>query len=144
MKKVYVLFFWFIGFSGILLFLEFQYQNISWVNPNVEFDSETGWAPMKNSSQSDNGIIYATNRFGFWSSEVISQKKHILLLGDDVIWGSGNDYHKTLSYFLEMRFPDYQIVNLSSPGYGIGQSYLRMNRHLNSLNHVLILFLYLW
>jgi len=74
---------------------------------------------------------------GFRSAEIDSSdpsRGHVVILGDSVAWGFELADHETISHQLQERLPGIQVHNLGVRGYGLGQSALRLERHLNRLS----------
>ena len=72
------------------------------------------------------------------SREVDFSKGHILLVGDSITFGLRVNNEETVSHYLEKEYKRYQVLNLGVPGYGIGQYFLNLKRHINQLNPKLI------
>ena len=106
----------------------------------IKFDSELGWAPIPH-KKSPAGLYYSfkLNSLGFRSQEVDQSKEHILLLGDSVPWGVKTNDNENFSYYLDQKLSTYQVINMAVPGYGIGQSYLFLKKHIHQLNPKLII-----
>ena len=133
-------------------FLEKYYSKkmLGFASP-TQFDSIIGWVNYPKISRSHEGhTAYGSsnkkmNRFtinsqGYRSEEVDHNKKHILILGDSVAYGSHVDDHETLPHYLNSYYKNYQVINLGVPGYGIGQAYLLLKRHIKKLNPKMIVF----
>jgi lysophospholipase L1-like esterase len=77
------------------------------------------------------------------SGEVDPSRGHILTLGDSVAFGLGVNNDETISHYLEndkkINRLKYQVLNISVPGFGIGQYYLNLKRNIDLLNPKLIL-----
>ena len=88
----------------------------------------------------------SSNSHGFRSHEIDSPKKHVILMGDSVAWGFGMADNYIASYFLQANLTDrvYQVHNLAVSGYGIGQYYLYLKRHLDKFESVDHLFLMIY
>jgi lysophospholipase L1-like esterase len=81
------------------------------------------------------------------SEEVDSSRGHILVVGDSVAFGLGVNNNETVSYYLEKEEKvaalDYQVLNLGVSGWGIGQYYLNLKKHIENLNpKMLVLIIY--
>jgi len=114
-------------------------KNLYWHDPNTRFDSELGWSPIPNRRMSLNqGKTISTNSLGFRSAEVDPNKKHVVLLGDSIAWGLTVSDDETVSHYLEEKLSseEYQVHNLGVSGYGVGQIYLMLKRHINQFNHL--------
>ena len=92
----------------------------------TQFDSIIGWVNYPKISRSHEGhTAYGSsnkkmNRFtinsqGYRSEEVDHDKKHILILGDSVAYGSHVDDHETLPHYLNSYYKNYQVINLGVP-----------------------------
>lgn len=59
----------------------------------------------------------------------------IAVVGDSIVWGYGVSDSETVTYFLQGLAGElnYQVHNLGVSGYGIGQYYLYLKRHIASL-----------
>jgi hypothetical protein len=107
----------------------------------IKFDSALGWSPIPHKKSPTNLYYkFKLNSLGFRSQEIDSSKKHILLLGDSVAWGMKTNDNENFSYYLNQKFPTYQIINMAVPGYGIDQTYLFLKRHIDKVNPKLIIF----
>jgi hypothetical protein len=106
------------------------------------FHPELGWENIPSKTVSNGKITYTTNAMGMRSEEVDSSKEHILILGDSVVFGLGVNNDETVSSYLEKEEQisslGYQVLNLGVPGWGIGQYYLNLKRHIDNLNPKLI------
>ena len=103
-----------------------------------QFHPQLGWETIPNKTVSNEKLIYSTNSLGMRSREVDFSKGHILLVGDSVTFGLGVNNEETVSHYLEKEYKRYQVLNLGVPGYGIGQYFLNLKRHINQLNPKLI------
>jgi len=123
------------------------HSETNWRDPNTRFDSELGWSPIPSRSIKNKWGKITHNQHGFRSPEIDANKKHIILLGDSVVWGFGIDDDETLSSHLNRKLSQtaYQVHNLGVSGYGIGQYYLYLKRniHLFSKLDSVILNIYL-
>lgn len=120
------------------MYFHYQANQVS----TTKFDSELGWAPIPNKkSPLSLYFNFQLNSLGFRSPEIDNSKKHILLLGDSVAWGHKNNEEETFSYYLSQKFSSYQIINMAVLGYGVGQSYLFLKRHIEKVNPKLIIFM---
>ena len=76
------------------------------------------------------------------SEEVYSSKGHILVVGDSVAFGLGVNNDETVSYYLgkeeNISALEYQVLNLGVSGWGIGQYYLNLKKHIENLNPKMI------
>ena len=111
----------------------------------TKFDSELGWATIKNSKYVINGLKISTNSFGFRSPEIDPFKNHILVLGDSIAFGYGVSDHETFPYFLAKKikneYKNIQVLNMGVAGYGIDQYYLYLKRHIGNLKPKIIVIL---
>jgi len=150
MKKEYLLFFVSLIVSIIfaIVFLEFYFRNNFWWgnhfthngrNNSTQFDSKLGWSNKIGSTFIQDGITYSTNSLGLRSKEIDFSKKHILVVGDSIVWGYGVENNETIPYYLGEKLKDYQIINLGVTGYGIDQYYLFLKRYIDKLNPALII-----
>lgn len=141
------LFFVVLGFCfffiwGVFFALEIKLnvKENNWLQFYGKFDEELGWVPMESSVNFGTlGQKFSTNSLGFRSPEVDHSKKHIVLVGDSVVWGINVSDEETSSYFLQElldqnSYSDYQVVNLGVAGYSVDQYYLYLKRHLPNLN----------
>jgi hypothetical protein len=103
-----------------------------------QFHPHLGWETIPNKTVSNEKLIYSTNSLGMRSREVDFSKGHILIVGDSVTFGLGVNNEETVSHYLEKEYKRYQVLNLGVPGYGIGQYFLNLKRHINQLNPKLI------
>ncbi len=126
-----------IGAVGFEFFFHYKTNKIS----AFQFDSELGWGPIpgKKSTKNRNSNFHL-NSLGFRSREIDNSKQHILTLGDSVAWGFGTKNNETFPYYLEQKASNFQVLNMAVSGYGIGQSYLFLKRHIGKLNPKLIIF----
>lgn len=107
-----------------------------------QFHPELGWDNIPSTTATNGKVTYTTNSRGMRSEEVDSSKEHILLVGDSVALGLGVNNDETVSHYLEKEEKvsklGYQVLNLSVSGYGIGQYYMNLKRHIDKLNPKLI------
>jgi lysophospholipase L1-like esterase len=128
----------FIGIFGFETYFQYKTNRIS----AYQFDSELGWSPIPNKKITINSYSnFQLNSLGFRSEEIDNSKEHILVLGDSVAWGFGTKDQETIPYYLNQRFPSLQVLNMAVSGYGIGQSYLFLKKHIDKLNPKLIIFI---
>jgi hypothetical protein len=150
MKKEFLLFFASLLFSVIfaIVFLEIYFKSDFWSgnffthngrNHNTEFDSKLGWSNTPKVSYVEDDVTYTFNSSGFRSKEVDLSKKHILVVGDSIALGYGVQDDETLSYYLNSRFKEYQVLNMGVVGYGIDQYYLNLKKYVDKLNPALII-----
>jgi len=135
-KKMEVLLFIFVSIFCVVfadIFLGIYVITLDWHSPSTQFDSELGWAPIKDRTISVEGKIVTTNSLGYRSKEVNLSKKHIFLIGDSVAWGSGVSDNQTMAYYLNEKFYDKQVLNLAVSGYGIDQYYIHLINELNKI-----------
>lgn len=116
-----------------------------WVDPNTEFDSELGWRMVAKSDLKLWGGV-SSNSHGFRSAEIDPAKQHIILMGDSVAWGFGMGDEYIASHYLQedVRDNGLQVHNLAVSGYGLGQYYLYLKRHLDKFENVAHLFLMIY
>jgi len=102
------------------------------------FHPQLGWDNIPGKTVSNGKVTYTTNSKGMRSTEVDSSKGHILLVGDSVTFGLGVNNDETVYHYLEKEEKisslGYQVLNLGVTGYGIGQYYLNLKRHIDNLN----------
>ena len=146
----------FLGLFSIVIFVEIFFGILSWhdnvIDPKVrmgitatQFDSELGWALIKNADYKFNGKKITINSSGLRSPEIDTSKEHILVLGDSLAFGYGLSDKETFSHFLEKRlhskYKNIQVLNLGVSGYGVDQYYLFLKRHIENLNPKIIIVL---
>jgi len=129
---------------GILILIESYFLNSSnnkfpFVCEICRFHPQLGWETIPSKSVSKKKITYTTNSLGMRSEEVDFKKGHILLVGDSVTFGLGVNNDETVSHYLQKKHKQYQFLNLGVPGYGIGQYFLNLKRHIDNLNPKLII-----
>ncbi len=76
---------------------------------------------------------------GFRSATIDSSKDHILILGDSVAYGAGSKEDKTIAFLLNQNFPQYQVINMATPGYGIDQYYLILKKFIKKTRPKIII-----
>ena len=107
-----------------------------------QFHPQLGWETMPKKTVTNGKTTYTTNAVGMRSGEVDSSRGHILMVGDSVTFGLGVNNNETVSHYLEKEEKvaslGYQVLNIGVPGYGIGQYYLNLKRHIEKLNTKLI------
>ncbi len=120
---------------------EFYFQYKTNKESAFQFDSELGWSPTPNKKSSINRFSnFQLNSLGFRSKEINESKKHILVLGDSVAWGFGTNNQEAFPSYLGQSFTNSQVLNMAVSGYGIGQSYLFLKKHIDRVNPKLIIF----
>jgi hypothetical protein len=129
---------------GVLILDYYSQKKTFWHGPNTQFDKELGWTTIPNLSLESKAKKFTTNSLGFRSPEVDSKKEHILVVGDSVVWGAGVNDDETMTYYLDKQLTrsglnNYQILNLGVSGYGIGQYFLHLKRHIQELNPKVII-----
>jgi len=126
-----------LGAVGIEIYLQYKTNKIS----AFQFDSDLGWTPIPNKklfmAKASN---FQLNSLGFRSNEIDHSKKHILVLGDSVAWGYGTKNHETFPFYLNQENSNLQVLNMAVSGYGIGQSYLYLKKHIDRVNPKIIIF----
>lgn len=95
----------------------------------LEYDAGAGWRLRGNlQMQSAFNTIFSTNRDGIRTEQQIIPKPHtrirIVCYGDDSGFGAGSvaePYPKILEGLLRasVKYPDIEVINLSTPGYSI-------------------------
>ena len=107
-----------------------------------QFHPQLGWETIPEKTVTNGKITYTTNAMGMRSGKVDSSRGHILMVGDSVTFGLGVNNDETVSHYLEKEEKvaslGYQVLNMGVPGYGIGQYYLNLKRHIEKLNSKLI------
>jgi len=126
-----------------LIIVESYYWNSSKVCEICQFHPKLGWETTPSKTVTNGEITYVTNSMGMRSGEVDPSRGHILTLGDSVAFGLGVNNDETVSHYLEndkkINRLKYQVLNISVPGFGIGQYYLNLKRNIELLNPKLIL-----
>jgi lysophospholipase L1-like esterase len=126
-----------LGTVGVEIYLQYKINKTS----AIKFDSDLGWSPIPNKKLSSKQVpLFQLNSLGFRSDEIDNSKEHILVLGDSVAWGYGTKNHETFPFYLSQRNSNFQVLNMAVSGYGIGQSYLFLKKHIDKVNPKLILF----
>lgn len=100
----------------IYFFIELQLKSTSFHSAGTDtiFDKDLGWITTY--------------------EEKIENKKHIIIVGDSIVWGYGVNRNETVSYYLNKLYPDYQVLNLGVSGYGLDQEYLYLKKKINETN----------
>ena len=96
----------------------------------TRFDSKLGWEPKENMQVDYNGKRFSANAFGMRSNKLNPSKEHILVIGDSVAYGVYLDDKETIAHLLQEKLPQFQSINLGVEGYGIGQTYLRLEKYI--------------
>ena len=125
-----------VGLSVEIYFLISGYR--SFVCEICQFHPQLGWETQPGKTVSNGKVTYTTNTLGMRSQEVDNNKEHVLLIGDSVTFGLGVNNDETISHYLENELQNHQVLNLGVPGYGIGQYFLNLKRHINKTNPKLI------
>ena len=114
----------------------------SYVCNGCRFHPQLGWEIIPSKTVSNEKFTYTTNSMGMRSREVDFSRGHILVTGDSIAFGLGVNNDQTVSHYLEqderISKLGYQVLNIAVPGYGIGQYYLNLKRHIAKLNPKLI------
>lgn len=95
------------------------------------------------------GLEYAINQEGFRMESNLSEikkgsKKRILLLGDSFLFGIFLENEKTIATQLQKKLgTDYEVVNLSVPGWGIDQMFQAYHKYRAQIqpDQVVLLFI---
>jgi hypothetical protein len=100
----------------------------------IRFDPLLGWAPDEGRFIHGHGEV-RINTAGFRSSELVPDRPTIAMLGDSIAYGLGHANRDTPSSYLERLVGPrgFQVQNLSAPGYGTDQSYLRLRERIDEL-----------
>ena len=126
-----------------LIIAESYYWNSSSICEICRFHPELGWESTPSKTVTNGKITYATYSMGIRSGAVDPSRGHILIVGDSVAFGLGVNNDETISHYLEsdkkINRLKYQVLNISVPGFGIGQYYLNLKRNIDLLNPKLIL-----
>jgi lysophospholipase L1-like esterase len=89
------------------------------------FDPRLGRSNRINFSHQFQGTIVSINKNGlrdkYTPYENKNHRKRILVLGDSIVWGYGVNDGETFSDFLESKFSDTDVINMSITGYGTGE-----------------------
>ena len=126
--------------GGLILIESYYFSSrySSLVCEICQFHPQLGWETIPSKTVSNKKVTYTTNSLGMRSEEVDFKKGHILLVGDSVTFGLGVNNSETVSHYLQNKHKKYQVLNLGVPGYGIGQYFLNLKRHIDKLNPKLI------
>jgi lysophospholipase L1-like esterase len=113
-------------------------SDVNFHDPNTRFDPQLGWAPIPGRSVVTwNNTRVSSNAAGFRSPEVDPSKRHLLIVGDSVVWGYKVGDDETVSRHLQDLEDggrsDLQVLNLGVSGYGIDQYYLWLRRSLEKV-----------
>jgi lysophospholipase L1-like esterase len=124
------------GLLGLVLIEGYYWKSgyTSLVCEICRFHPQLGWETIPDKTVTNGKVTYTTNSMGMRSGEVDFSRGHILLVGDSVTFGLGVNNDETVSHYLEKEQLEYQVLNLGVPGYGIGQYYLNLKRHIDTLN----------
>ena len=116
-----------------------------WVEP----DSELGWTVARGRAWGIEGkkIFYHINRQGFRHGEdfdSMSQealgKRRVAVLGNSFTFGVHVYENETFPFHLSQRIgPEWEVINLGVPGYGIDQMVLAYEKHRASLQADIVL-----
>jgi len=111
---------------------------LKWHDPIAQFDAELGWSPIPNEHIEHKWGDITSNSFGFRSEEIDQKKNHVIILGDSVAWGFGVGDTETMPYYLNQKLKplNYQVHNLAVAAYGIGQSSLFLQRHVDKFENL--------
>jgi hypothetical protein len=150
MKKEFLLFFASLLLSVIfaIVFLEVYFRNDFWngnfftfdgQKTNTQFDPQLGWYNQSDSIYIQDGIKYTNDEFGFRSSGIDFNKKHILVVGDSIAYGYGAEDDETIPYYLSQKLKPYELVNMGVVAFGIDQVYLNLKRYIDKFNPALII-----
>ncbi len=113
------------------------------------YDDMLGWSHRPNQegqfSHPDFSVHVQINAQGLRDREYPlerTEKKRVLVLGDSYGWGFGVEHHERFDEVLEIRNPDWEIINASVSGYGTDQQllYLRGKGIALQPDVVLVLF----
>ena len=132
------------GLLGLILIEGYYWRSgyTSLVCEICQFHPQLGWETIPGKTVTDGKVTYTTNAMGMRSGKVDSSKEHILMVGDSVAFGLGVNNDETVSHYLEKEektsLLGYQVLNMAVPGYGIGQYYLNLKRHVDKFNPKLI------
>lgn len=106
---------------------EFKAEQIAPEVP-VVFDQELGWRLAKPDEGGDITLDWTGARLG--AGPLPARKKpgvtRILLLGGSIALGSHLPNEATFAAMLDMRSQQYEVINFSTPLYGLDQSLLRL------------------
>jgi hypothetical protein len=133
-RKVFVFFSMFF-LAGALLE---TYNFICAETSTGKFDSTLGWTNLRGRTY-EKGVQYSVNGDGFRMGKVDRKKSKIVVLGDSIGFGPGVNDEYVFSYLLDQLLPNYQVLNLSVIGYGLGQYFLLLKREIDRLNPRLVI-----
>tara|TARA_Y100001960_G_C14688609_1_gene835149 strand:+ start:385 stop:1479 length:1095 start_codon:yes stop_codon:yes gene_type:complete len=123
-----------------VILTETYFHQKYWHSIGTQFDSELGWKNKINEISWRAGKIkQTTNSKGFRSPKVNPNEDHILMVGDSIIWGSGVGDHETAAFYLDQMMQSHQVLNMGVQGYGLGQYYLNLKRHISTLKPKLVI-----
>jgi tetratricopeptide (TPR) repeat protein len=131
-----------VGLIGACLLVEGYFVFKNWnrsVTFGAQFNSQLGWANIPNQSFTANERTYTTNSFGLRSEPLNPSANHILVLGDSVAYGAGVNDNETMPFYLDLKFPNDQVLNLAVSGYGIGQYFLALKNIIDKTRPKLII-----
>ena len=131
-----------LSFIGGTILIDSYFLNSTSNSPFVceicQFHPQLGWETIPSKTVSNKNVTYTTNSLGMRSKEVDFKKGHVLLVGDSVTFGLGVNNNESVSHHLQSLHEKHQFLNLGVPGYGIGQYFLNLKRHIDKLNPKLI------
>lgn len=113
----------------------------SWLSP----DPDLGWVCQQKTSllfpsPPVQGVCYQINAEGFRNSFNFQDlktktKKRVLLVGDSFTFGIYLPEHHTIAARLQQELgPDYLVISLSIPAWGLDQMYLAYQKYIDLLN----------
>jgi len=102
---------------------------------NLVPDPELGWVATLPPEHAESGIR-PEERVGQRLEAIDSDRQHVLLLGDSVMYGWGLDEADTISAQLRehIESDDIQVLNGAVSGYGIPQYVIQLPRELSRLD----------
>lgn len=120
-----------------------------WVAP----DPDLGWTAARGLHWGIMGekIAYRINRQGFRHGVDLElvlphapTKRRVAVLGDSFTFGIHIEEHETLTAFLGQRLgPDWEVINLGVPGYGIDQMVLTYEKYRQFLKADVVLLVFI-
>jgi lysophospholipase L1-like esterase len=118
---------------GLRFFFHGDFRvRVHYYNLQFGYDPVLGWFPVQGSRGDFVGsrlFHIAHNRLGFRGPEPVQDgRPRIMFLGDSFVWGYDAEEPERFTEKLQVRHPEWNILNFGVSGYGTDQEYLLLQR----------------
>jgi hypothetical protein len=133
------------------LLLQFYVYKIARQGKLFTYNTETGWQNLPNLhlvrlNAANKEWTIRTDAAGLrtLSSLPVTNKRNLLVLGDSFAFGEGVDVQDRFDSYIKNIYPDLNIVNTGTMGFGTDQEYVMARKYFRALSNGDIVFVLLF